>query len=252
MIRKDFPCLDTDPAGWRNRPAPDSIGCPALAAVGRIVSGHSFHDDETGDADTGGLWFARIDLPKGGTVANLFAHALEMEPDSDELAGVDPPAWACAGIIYGRDSDGFDIVGAWTDPDGFGRAWNRLSGAWAEPDSGFALRKAENESRHRVRLGHGFRVELAEGFRTTSVAFRIVHDTGADRLIQSEHDRPAVASAFGWVPRGPLGCPCHAGTDGTEDCGECGKTTADFTEEASAYIADLCGSGIRAEDPGYF
>jgi hypothetical protein len=262
MIRPDFPYLDTDPAAWRNRPVPGSLACPKLAAVGRIISGHGFADSETGDTETGGAWFARIDISEGGTLRGLIDSAREMEPDAPELVGWNPAGWnespafpadnpaAFGGLIYGRDSDGFEIVGAF-GRDGFPRAWHRLTGEWSDPLASFTLRAAENHGRYRVRKGHGFRIETAEGFRGVSVCFRIVSDCGESRLIQSDYDFPGIAADFGWKPRGPLGCPCER-TDGAADCPECGKLAGDYIAEASAYIAELAGSGIRAADPGYF
>jgi hypothetical protein len=263
MIRPDFPYLDSDPSAWRNRPIPGSVGCPKLAAVGRIISGHGFADAETGDATDGPAWFARIDIPAGETLRNLIDSAREMEPDAPELAGWNPAGWgdspvftaddpaAVGGIIYGRDSDGFEIIGAFARAEGFDRAWNRLAGEWAEPESGFALRAAENHGRYRVRRGHGYQIRTAEGFRTVSVCFAILSDCGDSQVIQCDLDYPGFASDFGWRPRGPLGCPCER-TDGTVDCPECGKSASEYIAEAAAYIEELADTGIRAEDPGYF
>jgi len=260
MIRKDFPYLDPSPAAWRNRPVPESVGNFRLAALGRVVTGVSFHDDETGDADTGPVWFARIDFRHGESLAAFMREWAKGEPDETDLR--ETPLFPVqgpgpylpgrfAGMIYGRDSSGFEIVGVWTDADGLARAWNRLAGVWAEPDFGFALRMAENDSRYRVRRGNGVRIEPAKGL-PFSVAFRIVSDSGADHLVQGESGRVGIASDFGYRLRGPFGCKCSEHTDGSEDCPECGKAAADFAGEASDYLRALCGTGIRAEDAGYF
>lgn len=248
MIRPDFPYL---PGAWW--PIPGTVGNPATVAAGRILSGHGFADDETGDTDSG-AWFARIDARPGQTLAEIYAEAAAIEPEAADLrAPFDScPDRSVAGIIYGRDSEGFEFAGAWADADRFARVWNHLSGAWAEPDSGFAIRAAANESRHRVRFGHGVRVETAEGFRGCSICFRLVGDSGADILIQTDTDFPGVAGLFGWRPRGPLGCECYRETDGTTACPACGKSAADFISEASEHIEAVAGTGIRAEDPGYF
>lgn len=255
MIRRDFPYLPEAGHGGRPiRPCEDSIGCPGLAAVGRIITGHGFHDDETGDADTGPAWFARIDIPSGDTLAGLFASALEMEPETEELRGRAFSRWSnaatlggVAGVVYGRDSDGWEFCGAWADSVSLARAWDFLQG---NPDSD----RWEDFRRDHVPPpdGHGIRVELAEGFRTPSICFRVVSDSGADYLAQTDGDRVAVARDFGFRLVGPCGCDCGETTDGSVDCGECGKTAADFAAEASAYLDSVCGSGVRVADPGYF
>ena len=251
MIRDDFPYIPGHQ--W-----PDSVACPVLAAVGASFSGNGTADGETGDTDAG-AWFARFDCGPSESLGTMLRDARGLDgadfpfPEGSavpQLFGDGPGAWA--GFIYGRDSDGREIVGAWRSADRLARVWNHLSGAWAEPDSGFAIRAAENESRHRVRFGHGVRVELADGFRSCGTAFRLVGDSGADILIQTDTDFPGVAGMFGWRPRGPFGCECHRETDGTTDCPACGKSAADFISEAAEHIDAVYGTGIRAEDPGFF
>jgi len=279
MIRKDFPYLRTHFA-----PVPETVGCPILAACGRAISGVSMQDETFGDASDGPAWFARIDTP-GGTLQDLVRSVLHMGVDLSDAYRAVPgmidarhpdaaPIWPAhfgdpaafhvpnarpwGGIIYGQDSDGFEIVGAFRarhpngGPDAIAAPWNRLAGIWGGPVRDYAYRLAENESRYRVPFGRGFRIELAEGFRGTGLAFRLVHDSGADTLIQSDRDRVPVAEAFGYVRRGYYACDCARHWDDSADCPECGKPWADFTEEADAYISELCGTGIRATDPGYF
>ena len=278
MIRGDFPYLRAHFA-----PVPETVGCPILAACGRAISGVSMQDETFGDASDGPAWFARIDTP-GGTLVELthaarecgacLSEALARAGATDARHPDAAPIWPAhfwnpaafhvpnarpwGGIIYGQDSDGFEIVGAFRarhpngGPDAIAAPWNRLAGVWGGPVRDYAYRLAENESRYRVPFGRGFRIEPAEGFRTTRLAFRLVHDSGADLLIQSDRDRVPVAECFGYVRRGFYACDCSRHWDDSADCPECGKPWADFTEEADAYISELCGTGIRATDPGYF
>lgn len=278
MIRPDFPYLRTHFA-----PVPETVGCPILVACGRALSGVSAHDETFGDTSEGPAWFARFDTP-GGTLREILDAARECGADLSEafqLAGAtdarypdaapilpahfgDPGAFKLpnvrpwGGFVYGQDSDGFELVGAFRarhpngGPDAIAASWNRLAGIWSGPVRDYAYRLAENESRYRVPFGRGFRIELAKGFRGTGVAFRLVHDSGADLLIQSDRDRVPVAECFGYVRRGFYACDCSRFWDDSAECPECGKPWADFTEEADSYISDLCGSGIRATDPGYF
>lgn len=248
-------------------PEADTVGCEMLAAVGAYLRHFGQADATYAEAlpDTP-AWFARFTLKPGQTLADLLAAA--RRTSSDPLPGLDPPAgfpalvvpghfsrldprpWA--GVIYGRDLDGWEIVGAWRCRDRFAGAWNRLTGAWADPAAAFAVRFAENESRYRLRKGDGFRVELAEGFRRTSVAFQLVSDCGDTVLIQNDDARVGVAQAFGYQLRGPFGCECWRHTDGSEDCPECGKASTAFIGEASDHIETVAATGIRARDPGYF
>jgi hypothetical protein len=262
MIRRDFPCLPTEPNEWPMRPVPETVGDAHFAALGRVLTGHSMHDDETGDADTGRLWFALIDFGRE-TLADLWATARDLDPGEEDLRG-DPfdlfgPAantGAFAGMIYGRDSDGFEIVGAFSSVSLFGQssglaeAWRILKGEATPP--GLALTLARLRNPETPSEGEGVTVENAEGFGGVSLCFVLAHDSGRTVFVQSDHAYPGHAVDFGFILRGPLGCECHRNTDGSTDCPECGKEAGAFIEEAAAYLEEVTDAGYRVIDPGYF
>lgn len=85
--------------------------------------------------------------------------------------------------------------------------------------------------------------------------FIIAAADGRTALVESDRDYPGLASTFGWSvtdSRGASGwdfCP-HDGTDGTIDCGTCGRTVSAFINSASDFLAEHVGATV--EDPGYF
>lgn len=82
--------------------------------------------------------------------------------------------------------------------------------------------------------------------------YLITAEDGRDTLIQTDWDYPGTARSFGWSPD-PVevgGEECdHDGTDGTIDCGGCGRTADEFINEAREYLDAEPGP---VEDPGYF
>lgn len=65
--------------------------------------------------------------------------------------------------------------------------------------------------------------------------------------IQSDYDRPSLASDFGWKP-------CHPDTDGTVDCPRCGTTATALIESATAFLDENQGKVVESDsyEFGYF
>jgi hypothetical protein len=76
-----------------------------------------------------------------------------------------------------------------------------------------------------------------------------VKKRGRSIYVQTDHDFPSIASAFGWRIRS--GCKCaHDGTDGTTTCPECKRPAGFFINKAREYLDAHIGKIIL--DPGYF
>ena len=63
-------------------------------------------------------------------------------------------------------------------------------------------------------------------------------------LVQTDWNFPATARRFGWTMRAQGERCAHAGTDGTIDCPECGKTASQFIHAARNWIDAHDGKGI--------
>jgi hypothetical protein len=68
-------------------------------------------------------------------------------------------------------------------------------------------------------------------------------ETGQDILIQTDWDRPGIASSFGWEP-----CPFCRLTDGTIDCKH--RSASAMIQSATNFLDNHIGE--KADDPGYF
>ena len=70
----------------------------------------------------------------------------------------------------------------------------------------------------------------------------LVSNEEINEFIQSDWDRPGLATTFGWVA-----CECGH-TDGTVNCPH--KTVTDMISSATDYLDD--NEGKIVDDPGYF
>lgn len=73
--------------------------------------------------------------------------------------------------------------------------------------------------------------------------WRLVAEDGRDRLIQTDWDRPSIASNLGWKP-----CSECDATDGTVDCIH--RTASEMIADATDFLDDHEGESF--DDPGYF
>ncbi len=83
------------------------------------------------------------------------------------------------------------------------------------------------------------KITLKEGIFLT---FVVEAENGANILIQTDWDFPALASSFGWIA-----CRCGQ-TDGTVDCRH--RRARDMIAAARKFLTDHLGES--ADDPGYF
>jgi len=72
--------------------------------------------------------------------------------------------------------------------------------------------------------------------------YEITSNTGESIFIQTDWDRPGLASNFGWAA-----CGCGE-TDGTVDCPH--KTATEMIESATDWLDSHDGESF--DDPGYF
>ena len=82
--------------------------------------------------------------------------------------------------------------------------------------------------------------------------YLIVNEDGQDLLVQTDWDRPGIASHFGWdkfnVQASSYSCD-HDYSDGTVDC-KCGVKVGDFISSATEFLDDNIGA--ETDDPGWF
>jgi len=71
-------------------------------------------------------------------------------------------------------------------------------------------------------------------------------------LFQTDWDYPGLARSLGWNGKISREQCQHRSTDGTIDCGECGKTASEFIQAAVKWLDRHCGDTFRGKGEEYF